>query len=480
MTGLVIGFVVYLGAMLGIGIWSSKKQNDSSIEGFILGGRDFGPVLTAFGFGSTMASGQMFIGLVGTAYFMGTITMLQPLATAGFELILWVAMSKRVRRFSEKSGSVTALELVSNLRGDPHNLIKIAGGLIIALFSMYYLGAQFASGAKAASILNIPFETAATICAIVVILYTFFGGALAVMLTDAIQGAMMILSTVLLVSVSLIHCGGFTNLIDTLASVDPALVSWTNGNTGMALVLAVVYWFAISVGFLGQPQGIQKFIIMKDEKTAPRAALLSVLFNILRQYLPIVVGLCGRVLFPVIDDPEYITPTLISTYFPGFIGGIMLAAVFAAIMSTTDSVLLQTTSEFTRNVLQKGLWKNITEKQAGLAVKIVTLIVGALGLYAAFNNTGSIFSLTTYAFAGLGASIAMPMFFGFLWKKCTSWGVLFGVISGVPFTILWNKFLAGPTGVHEGLGANVLVAILIIVVSLATQNTSIKSEYSLD
>ena len=479
MSGILVGFIVYLAAMLGIGLWASRKQKNEGIENFILGGRNYGPILTAFGFGTSMASGQMFIGLVGTAYMVGTMTLIQPLAAAGIELILWVVMAKRVRRFSQKTGSITSLEVVSNLRGDPYNLIKIVGGLLITLFSMYYLGSQFGSGAKAATALNIPFKPAAIVCAVAVIAYTFFGGTLAVMLTDAVQGVMMILSTLLLVGTSIAHCGGFSNLISTLASVGPAFISWTNGKAGMALAIGIIYWFAICFGFLGQPQGIQKFIIMKDEKAAPKAAIYSVLFNILRQYLPIIIGLCGRVLFPVITDPETITPTLISTYFPGFFGGMMLAAIFAAIMSTTDSLLLQSTSEFTRNVLQKGLWKNITDKQAGIVAKVVTLIIGALGLFVAFGNTDTMYNLVNYAFAGLGATLAMPLFFGFLWKKCTGWGVLAGVVTGVPFTILWKKLLSAPTGIHEGLGANILVLIVIVVVSLLTQSSKYKGDYAL-
>jgi Na+/proline symporter len=142
----------------------------------------------------------------------------------------------------------------------------------------------------------------------------------------------------------------------------------------------------------------QKFITIKDDQSNPKAAVISIFFNSIRQYFPIIIGLCGRVIFPDISDPELVVPQLIGQYFPNIIGGIMLASIIAAIMSTTDSLLHQAASEVSRNVVQLSLFKKITEKQSQWIVRIFTVLIGALGVYSAVSGSEGVFSIIAFAF----------------------------------------------------------------------------------
>ena len=472
MNGIVLGFAAYMILMGGIGVWSyMKTKGDNSIESFVVGKRDFGPVLTAFGVGTSLASGYAFIGLVGAAYVMGSMALFQPFFTTCMEAILWFKLSKKIRSKSIETGSLTPVELLSKLKGDPYNLIKVIGGLMISMFVMFYLAGQFVSGAKAATVLGIPFNTAVWVSALVVMAYVFLGGVLAVMWTDAIQGVMMVGTFILLLITVLVQTGGFFEAFDALSKVAPNNVMWTNGKVGIKLLLPILTWFGVGWCFWGQPQAIQKFLTIKDEKSLPAAAVMSIGFNTIRQYVPIMMGLCGRVLFDNLKDPELLTPTILATYYPNIIGGLALASIFAAIMSTTDSLILQSTSEFTRNVMQLSLLPNASEKTIGYSVKVITLVVAAGGIYIAMGSTSNQFTMTLFAFAGLSAAITGPLWLGILWNKCTSWGILAGVALGIPITMWWFYTMKASTGLGEGVVGNIGSFAVVYIVSLLTQKS---------
>ncbi|GHV53881.1 sodium:proline symporter [Deltaproteobacteria bacterium] len=477
MNGLLVGFIFYLVLMIVIGVVAYIKTKDQEgMAGFMVGKRDFGPILTAFGVGTSLASGFAFIGLVGAAYLAGSVSLFQPIFVTAVELTLWVVMAKRVRNKSVETRSLTPVELLSKLKGDPHNLIKICGGILISGFMVIYLAAQFVSGAKASVVFGIDYNTAVWVSALLVMAYVFLGGITAVMWTDAIQGVMMLVAFVLLLGTVLIESGGFFATIDALTSIAPHMISVTGGKTGMVLALSMITWISISFGFFGPPTGIQKFFLIKDEKSIPRAAVYSIGFNLVRQYIPLIIGLCGRVMFQNMADPEMLVPTIISTYFPSFLGGLLLASIFAAIMSTTDSLILQSTGEFTRSVLQLSLAPNLSDKTIVWITRFLTLVISCLGIYVALYGGFTNFTLTNFAFGGLSTSLAPALFLGFLYKKCTSWGILAGILSGIPSTAFWYYYMKASTGLHETIvGTTVAVLAVFIISNLTYGENKVKA-----
>ena len=480
MNWVYFGFIFYLVLMFGIGVYTYFKKPVNNMEDFIVGDRSFGPFLSAFGVATTLASGYAFIGLVGMGYLLGALALWQPILSPLLEFVLWITLAKKIRKYSLETNSLTPVEILSKLRGDPYNLIKVIGGLAIAIFMFVYLAGNFVAGAKAASILNIPYSQAVIITALVVICYTFLGGVTAVLITDAIQGFLMVLTFIIVFVTALVQAGGFGDMIATLLQIKPLLVSWTGGKVGWPLAVSIMLWVGIALGFLGQPHAIQKFISIKDNKSIPQAALISILFNSIRQYFPIIIGMAGRIIFPDISDPELIVPQMIGKFFPNIIGGIMLASIFAAIMSTTDSLLLQATSEISRNVIQLSLFKNISQKASQWIIRISTLIIGGLGIYSAINGSKGVFSIIAFAFVGLTCAIAPAMFLGFYWKKTTSWGILSGIIVGIASTVVWKTYFTPITTLSEGVPSFIITVFTVVIISLVTQKVSIKATTNSD
>jgi hypothetical protein len=175
-AGILIGFSGYLVLMLGIGIFGYVNGKKNNMEDYILGGRNFGPLLTAFGTGTTLASAAVFLGYVGLGYNVGLVAMAQVITACLFEFFGWKFLARRLRNYSIHTGSMTPVEALSKLKGDPHNLIKIIGGFLVGTFVLFYLSGQINGGAKAVTAMNIDFKTAGILCTILVIVYTMLGG----------------------------------------------------------------------------------------------------------------------------------------------------------------------------------------------------------------------------------------------------------------------------------------------------------------
>lgn len=393
MSGILTGFFIYFAIVLGIGFAASYYRPIKTVDDFILGQRGFGSVVSGLAAGTTLASGYAFIGLVAMGYGMGFLALYQAIFCPILDFVCWRYLGPKMRRYSEKYNAITPVEILASLRGDPYDLIKIIGGLVVGIFMFVYLGSNFMAGGKAAIVLNVDYNVAVIGGAIIVILYTMSGGATAVYWTDALQGALMMALCFLMPAVAIAHIGGIGAFITQLHQIDPILPSWSGGQVGWPLFVALWMWTSVAVGFLGQPQSLQKFITIESEEKLPAGAFVAVLFNMVRQYFPLILGMCGRIIFPALSDPEYTTPTFISEFFPNIIGGLLLAAIFSAIMSTTDSLLLQGTSEIVRNVLQNGFLRSqqLSKKFYERASRVVTLVLGITALALALLGVDTVF-----------------------------------------------------------------------------------------
>lgn len=472
MTQIYIGLTIYIIATTVLGIYTSRKGGDTS-EDYIVGSRDYGSVLTALSMGTTLASGFAFIGLVGMGYTMGLMATWQAIFGTILEFVCWYALAHKLRKLADKTEVLTPIEAMSKLHGDPNNLIKIFGGLMIGAFMVFYLAGQFTAGSKAAAVMNLDPTGIAIAVAVFTIGYIFLGGMNAAMWTSAVQGVIMIVSFFVLVFVALKEVGGVTSLFATLSKEAPALIQWNGGKPSPEAVFFILnYWLGSAAGFLAQPQGIQKFLTIGSDKQIRKSALMSSAFNIIRQLGPVIIGMSCRVIYPQLADPELGIPMLIVDYIPTIFGGILMAGIFAAIMSTSQVLLLHSTSEISRNFLEKGILKdkNLTGKDYGKISRVLTVFIGVVGLLISLYGSGGVFNMIIFAWTGLFTSVGPALYLGLMWKRCTSWGILAGIVTGIPATSIWYYFFKVPTGIHEGY--SVIVPILaVIIVSLLTKNS---------
>jgi sodium/proline symporter len=185
-------------------------------------------------------------------------------------------------------------------------------------------------------------------------------------------------------------------------------------------------------------------------------------------------GLCARVTYPHIADPEHATVRAAIHLLPPVLGGLVLAAVLSAVRSTADSQLLVAASAFARDLWQKVFKKAEREKTMLILSRLVVLILGVAATLLALTKLRAVFWFVLFSWAGLGASFAPVLILAIYWRRLTNWGAAAGMLSGSTMVILWRQYLkdaviaAGGPKIYELVPGFLTCLLVCIFVSLIT------------
>ena len=235
---------------------------------------------------------------------------------------------------------------------------------------------------------------------------------------------------------------------------------------GVWPVLSLVGTWAF--GNFGVPHFVTRAYIAKDERTARLAqgwaGVALLVFNI-----PCgLIGLAGIILCPGIEAQDIVTLTLLGEFVPPVVGGITMAAVLAAAVSTADSVLLLAGTTATHDIYRRHINPNADPAKLLKMSRIVTLVIGILATVAALLISGSIMWVQAYCVTLLGSAMAAPVIIGLAWKRANAKGGLASSLCGVATAIIWYM-LGQPFGVMPMLPAFGVGCIVMIAVSLLTE-----------
>ena len=293
---------------------------------------------------------------------------------------------------------------------------------------------------------------------IVILIYTFLGGFLAVCTTDFIQGMMMIIMilAVPIILLFLIEPGSIMSTL-TASGVDGGAAAYLNpfmsGNSNISWT-TVVSGLAWGLGYCGMPHILVRFMAIKSEKEMKKSKIIANIWNFLALGVVSVLAILARVyMFPkvgVLEDSENIVVMTVKELFTNqfaipFLAGILLCAILAAIMSTADSQLLVTASAVSKDiyadVIKKG--KNISDKKILWFSRVVVVIVAAAAFLIALNPNSSIMGLVSDAWAGLGAAFGPVVVLSLYWSGIEKEAVWASFAWGVGITVA-NMLLGNP------------------------------------
>ncbi len=336
-----------------------------------------------------------------------------------------------------------------------------------------YVSAQFVAGGKAFhSSFHITETQGLLITTIIILFYTMLGGFLAVSLTDTIQGIIMIIALVVLPVIAVMHLGGFTSFYQMALSID-------DGQFFNPLALgagALIGFLGVGLGSPGNPHIIARYMSINDPRKLKAVALLGTAANVIMALGALMTGMVGRLYFGDVSllpgqDPEGIYPLLASQHLHPIMFGVIIASIFAAIMSTADSQLLVAASALVHDIYEKLICKGkrVSQKKLVLYSRITVFILVILALLLALIAETLIFWLVLFAWAGLGAAFGPTTILALFWKKTTRAGVMAGMISGASCVIVWNRIPALVSWVYELVPAFILGLIVTVVVSLFTK-----------
>ncbi len=461
--------VLYLGIMAFIGWYAGRKTNNIG-DFFVLSGKA-GVVVSGIAYFSTQFSMGTFLGTPGTIYGVGYAGMAISVPGAVFCMILpALLIGRKLITLGHKYGFLTMADYLTD-RYHSKNMSGVLGVMML-FFLVPMMGAQIiGAGVIVHVFTGLPEWVGVVGMGIIVILYCMTGGMKGAMMTDVIQGSLMIATAVVTFIVSIVMGGGFSNINHTLQSMNEAYLTFPGANGYMPwtyYISNIVLW---SFFTMGQPHLFTKFFAMKDHKTMFKAILLGTAGMFFSATLIEWAGVNGIASIQNIEKADQIIPMILQRGMNPFLASIFIAGIVAAGMSTIDGILVTTTGAVTRDIYQKIINKNATDEAVMSLSKVVTVIIGIVVICFGVFQPGSIFEINLFAFSGM-AIFVVPILFGIYWKKATAKGAVAAVIVGIISLLLFTlnpsvKALA--MGFHALFPTTIIASIVMIVVSKFTK-----------
>ncbi len=502
---ILIAMVLYMGAVIAIGIYYAKKANKNS-ENYFLGSRSLGPWVTAMSAEASDMSGWLLMGLPGVAYWCGLADAAwTAIGLAVGTYLNWLIVSKRLRRYSVRAGNaITLPEFFSNrFRENKKVIMTLAAGFILIFFTVYAASCLVTCGKLFSTLFGLPYVPMMIIGAVFVLIYTILGGFLAESASDFMQAIVMIVALALILVIGVVNAGGVGAVLENAQSIPGfldffGLATPVVGENGAQIVeggaplfgaatpygiLSICSMLAWGLGYFGMPQVLLRFMAIRREDELKRSRRIAMIWVVISLAVAVCIGLIGRVLYPTVhltsSSAENIFITLATSSLPPILAGFVMAGILAATISSSDSYLLIAASAFAKNIYQGVCRKKATDKQVMLVSRITLLVIAVIALLFALDENSVIFKIVSFAWAGFGATFGPLMIFSLFWKRINRAGAIAGMVGGAAMVFIWKLLisqLGGAFAIYELLPAFLFSALCIVVVSLLTAPPSSEVE----
>lgn len=440
-------FFICLALVLLIGL-SSARQAKASAADYFVASRSVPPWLVGLSAVATNNSGYMFIGLIGYTYAVGIQSVWLMVGWIAGDLIGSKVAHERMRDEAERVHANGIISLLARWGGTRNRSWQVLAALVSVAFLSTYAAAQISAGGKALEgTLDIPMAIGMGMVALVVIAYSIAGGMRASIWTDAVQSLLMMVSMVVLLLAAVNHLGGLQAVFQQAGAIDGFLnPSPTNLDVpGFVGPLAfVVGWMFAGAAALGQPHIVSRFLALQNTRQMNQVRLWYYGYYLLFYCFATAVGLLSRLYFGESSgfDPEMALPNMARDLLPPWLAGLMLAGIFAATMSTADSLVLSCSSALTQDLPRHSSENRWLLKAA---TGFTTIFALGIGLW----SEQSVFSLVVWAWGTLGAAFVPILIWQVLGAKLNSLAMLVMSSTGVLATVAW-KFYGFPNTIYEG------------------------------
>lgn len=473
-----IGFLLYLVLILVIGIRTYRVNKNHG--DFFIAGRKLNPWVVAFSERASGESAWLLLGLPGAAYALGFMEVWTASGCVIGIIFYWFVIAKDLRRESEAVGAITLPTFLAAKYLKGQAAIRVLSTIIIIFFFIFYLAAQINGAGK---ILNVTFgmdhRLGMLLGSVVIIFYTMMGGFFAVAWTDMVQGIIMISTLVILPIAGFIEIaeqgmsvgetlGGMTN------SEGASMLSLTGDKTGWAAAAMIISGLSWALGYMGQPHLLTRFMSISSVEKIKISRRIAIAWVIPAFTGALLIGIVGATLYGhgYFDDIEKIMPHLANTLLPAWLAGILISGAIAAMMSTADSQLLVISSSIIEDFYHQTLGKEVTDKFMLQASRFITVLIGLVGLLIAITSDKLIFSMVSYAWAGLGSSFGPLLLLMLKWKKVTWQGAVGGLVTGFIVTVVWSEITMLDDVISVRFVSFVMSILVVWLVSLITGNVA--------
>ncbi len=454
---LLIYVIIYFVVMLIIGAWASKKIKNS--EDYALAGRSLGPfVLMGTLLATSVGSGTITGGGNSLAYEYGYWAGIQWVIPFIVFCIIYMCVYKQIR----KSNAFTVPQILqqkygaeTRILGSFINLIGMAG-----IISSQYKG----FGYVLAITTGVDTGTSTLIATVIIILLSVSGGLFSVAWTDAVSAFLIVICCLVSVPFVLAAGGGWDTITTTAAAIDPEKLSFFGGRN---LLIWIGSFLPLILLETGDQNFYTRLTAAKSDKVARNAIIGWAVMALLVMPCVGIIAFTGSIMFGTNIEAgmSFLSTT---TVIPPFVGGMLLAASTAFIITTGTSYLLTCGTSVTYDFYVQYFNKTPSDKQTLWVNRVGTTLVGILALII-LNFFPTILALQNWSYTMIGASVTPAVLGSMFSNKVTRPAGFLSMLLGAITTLVW-EMLGCPGGYQSALIAAPVAIIVLIVVSACTQN----------
>lgn len=465
----IIPLIIFLLIISFIGIWASKyvRTTDSFLQEYFLGGRSLGGFVLAMTMVTTYGSASSFLSGPGAAYNEGlgwVLLSMSQLVTGYFVLMI---LGKKFAVVTRKYQAVTIVDFLKERYQSKTVVILSALSILLFLFSA--MSAQWIGGGRLIqSLTGLSYLSSLLIFSISILVYVIIGGFRSIALTDAIQGIIMVLGTLILL-IGVIHAGGgVPQIISDMAAENPNLITPFGAEGTLTPAYVSSFWVLVGVGVVALPQIAVRTMSYKNSRSMHRAIIISTVvvgFIMLNMHL---IGALARPVLPGIEVGDTVMPLVAQEVLPNWLTGIVLAAPMAAIMTTVNSLLLLVSSTIVKDVYLNYIEPKAAESKVRKLSMGITAALGVIVILLSLQPPDLIIWLNLFSMGGLESTFLWPIVLGLYWKKGNKYGAVSSMAVGLASYILFESFHPQPLGMHSVVTSILLSLAAYIIASLAT------------
>ncbi len=488
-------FILYMVAMLLIGISFFVKSKNNNEKDYFLGGRQMNGLIAAFSAGASDMSAWVLMGLPGAIFLSGLGQVWISIGLILGTIFAWVFVAPKLRRYAIKANdSITIPEFLTNRFKETNPTMRIACAIIFMVgYCLYTASSIVACGDVFVAIMPAAkdYKVLVEIIAGVIILsYTLLGGFNAVCWTDFFQGMLMLMALMIVPIIAYIGLQTSGTIAGaTVITPDNYYNLFNCGKTTWESIATILTGLGWGIGYLGMPHILIRYMSIKSEKEMKKSQIIGSVWIVIILTMSTIAALIAHEFLGSSvpkDEENLVFIKMIEAIFDNgaltVVGGLFLPAIIAASMSTADSQLLASSSAFSSDIYKTVINKKASDKEMLWIGRIAVCVILVIAIFIALYGSQDIMSLVSAAWSIFGAAFGAVILLSLVWKRFNYKGAVAGIIAGFVVSILWMvcfnfecyefKSLIANTYLYEIIPGFICSLVVATVVSLLTKKPS--------
>lgn len=428
-------FVLYLLILVAIGVITYLKSK--SYSDYNLAGRSNNKWVTAISAESSDMSGWLLMGLPGAAYSAGFASIWIIIGLIFGTMLNWIFIANRLRVATETYNVFSISEYFEKRVNDKTGSVSLVAGIAIIVFMIINSSAEIiGSGKLLNATFGLDYNVGIVIGLLIVVLYTFLGGYMAVSWSNLFQGTLMFFALLFVPIAVIIKIGGLGPVIEGLYNQMPGFFQFLNGETQFLPALSIILGgLGVGLCYFGMVHVSTCFMSIKNPSEIKDSTFIATTWVSISTFGAVIIGMLGAYIFPNIADPEQVFFAMGSTYFPPYLLGLFAAAVMAAILSSVSAYVIVAASAFGANIIKKYA-KGVDDKKVVNLQRVAVVVISLLAFLMSLKSD-LVFTVALLAAAGLGSSFGPLIIFSLYSKNVNKSGAIASIIVGLVTVIIW-------------------------------------------